>query len=462
MRTPILITILVALAVTAVIVIAGGLIVDPNRPLILEAAFSADILTPNADGQGDVAVFSYALARDARVSITLTDASGQVYTFRDAQATPQGEYSITFSGIVEGYTLPDEDIIGMVERRLLPDGVYTWTLDAIGLTREEQMSTNGTLTIRESDAALPLMTDFTVSPSVFTPNQDGVADIVFINVFLQKPAELIAYLLSDSGERVYIAPRQDIRKEGEAGWQEFTYEGGVDIGSEPPPDGDYRLFVEAQDAEGQRVVIESALTIQNGGKPRAGILGQAAGADVVMAVQAWDARYASTLETRGNTIPMPDDPDDLRATQLVVPLGDMLVFKLTIENYGASPIRTSGPPPGTVYEQKQIAASLGEYTQDGVWRVGIQCETSEESYPWRWAIGTPDQLYAESDPANDNVYYYLRPGERSVVWGAVRMTDIIDTKNPQQCWAGLIHEGVNVFNNRIGVRDVLIADTRGE
>jgi hypothetical protein len=46
-----------------------------------------------------------------------------------------------------------------------------------------------------------------------------------------------------------------------------------------------------------------------------------------------------------------------------------------------------------------------------------------------------------------------------VVWGAVRLTDIVSTTNPQQCWAGLIHEGVNVYNNRIGVRDVLIADT---
>ncbi len=462
MRTPILITILVALAVTAVIIGAGLSVVDPNRPLILEAAFSADSITPNADGQNDVAILRYALARDARVRITLTDSNGRTYTFRDAQATPQGDYSVAFSGIVQGYTLPDEDIVGTVERRLLPDGVYTWTLHADGLTRDEQATASGTLTIRESDSALPLMTDFSVSPRVFTPNQDGVTDIVYINVFLQKPAELLAYLLSDSGERVYIAPRQDVRKAGEAGWQEFTYEGGVDIGSEPPPDGEYRLLVEAQDAEGQRVVVESTLTIQNGGKPRAAILGQAAGADVMMAVQAWDERYANTREARGELLPMPNDPDDLRATQVVVPLGDMLVFKLTIENYGASPIRTSGPPPGTVYTQKQIAASLGEYAQDGAWRVGIQCETSEESYPWRWAIGTPDQLYAEQDPTNDNVYYYLRPGERSVVWGAVRMTDIIDTKNPQQCWAGLIHEGVNVFNNRIGVRDVLIADTRGE
>lgn len=462
MRYPIVLTLLAALAVVLIIIGVGQWVIDPNAPLIAQANISAAEITPNADGENDLTLFEYTLSRDARVSITLMHENGQTFTFRQEQSTPAGEYSVAFSGVVAGYLLPDESITGDVERRLVPDGVYTWTLTADGLTRDERETASGTLTVRDSDAVLPLMTDFTVSPRVFTPNQDGVSDIVYINVYLQKPADVLAYLIGPDGERVYIAPRQDIRKEGEAGWQEFSYEGGVDIGSEPPPDGEYTLHVEAQDDEGQRVTVTSALTIQNGGKPRAGILGQAAGADVVMAVQAWDERYASTLETRGESIALPDDPDDLRATQMVVPLGDMLVFKLTIENYGASPIRTSGPPPGTVYQQKQIAASLGEYMQDGVWRVGIQCETSEESYPWRWAIGTADQLYVEDDPTNDNVYYYLPPGERSVVWGAVRMTDIIDTQNPQQCWAGLIHEGVNVFNNRIGVRDVLIADTRGQ
>jgi hypothetical protein len=448
-----------ALIAAAAIVGAGVLLLNPDRPLIVAAQFEADVLTPNADGDGDVVLFAYELARAATVGITLESEGGETYVFRSPQANPAGAYRIAFSGVVAGYLRPDEEILGAVERRLIPDGVYTWTLTAAALQGDESLTAQGTLTVRDSDVALPLITDFTVSPRVFTPNQDGVGDLVYINVYLQKSADLTAYLIGAEGERVYIAPRQDIRQEGEAGWQEFTYAGGIDIGADPPPDGDYTVYVEAQDLEGQRIVVTSELTIAEGGKPRAGILGQGSGADVIMTVQPYDATYASTLETRGEALPMPDNPEDLRATSLVVPLGDMLVFRLTVENYGSSPLRTTGPMPGTVYDQRQIAASLAEYEQDGAWRVGIQCETSEQSYPWRWALGTPEQLTAVSDPTNDNVYYYLPPGTRSVVWGAVRLTDIVSTTNPQQCWAGLIHEGVNVYNNRIGVRDVLIADT---
>ena len=105
---------------------------------------------------------------------------------------------------------------------------------------------------------------------------------------------------------------------------------------------------------------------------------------------------------------------------------------------------------------------MGAIEQDGVWRVGIQCETSEESYPYRWAVGAFDDLTTVTDAATDNVYYFLEPGQRSVVWGAIRMTDVVKSTNPQQCWAGLIHEGVAVANNRIGVRDILIADPEAE
>jgi hypothetical protein len=448
-----------ALIAAALIVGAGLLLLNPDRPLIVTAQFEAEVLTPNADGEGDVVLFAYELARPAEIGITLASTEGDTYVFRSPQPNPAGAYRIAFSGVVAGYVRAGEQIIGTVERRLIPDGVYTWTLTADGLQGDESGTAQGTLTVRDSDAELPLITDFSLSPRVFTPNQDGVSDLVYINVYLQKPADLTAYLIGAEGERVYIAPRQDLRQEGEAGWQEFTYEGGVDIGADPPPGGDYTVYVEAQDAEGQRLVVTSELTIAEGGKPRAQILGQGSGADVILTIQPYDEAYRSTLETRGEVIAMPDNPEDLRVSQVVVPVGDMLVFRLTVENYGGSPLRTSGPPPGTVYSQGQIAASLGEYMQDGVWRVGLQCETSEESYPWRWAIGTPDQLSEVRDPSNDNVYYYLPPGSRSVVWGAVRMTNIVSTQNPQQCWAGLIHEGVNVYNNRIGVRDVLIADT---
>lgn len=457
MRLSVIVILSAALVAAAALVIGGGLLLNPERPLLNEAGFDADTLTPNADGESDVVQFSFTLARAADISLTLTHPDGQAYAFRDGVRTPAGEYTLQFSGVVGGFTLPDEQIEGTVERRLIPDGTYTWTMVAEGVERDEQATDSGTLTVSDADAELPFLNNFSVSPSVFTPNQDGVADRVAISAYLTKPATVSAYLVDATGGRLYIAQRQTEAQLGEIGWQEFDYEGGVDIGAEPPADGTYTVVLEAQDAVGQRVIRTGELTIQDGGKPRAGIVGQITGADVVFTTQPYDDSYFSDKNGLGATIDIPNDPADVRLGSVIVPIGDVLVFKVIVENYGASPIRTDGPPPGTVYQQSQVAAALNAIEQDGVWRVGIQCDTSEESYPYRWAVGRFEDLEQTIDPTNDNVYYTLAPGARSVVWGAVRLTDVVETRNPQQCWAGLIHEGVAVTNNRIGARDILIA-----
>ena len=301
-----------------------------------------------------------------------------------------------------------------------------------------------------------------MAPDEFTPNQDGVNDRVFINVELAKAVEdLTVYLVDEESNRSYVARREEGREVGEPGRHVFDYDGGIDIGADPPPDGEYTVIAEARDAEGQVIVRTATLSIRDGGKPRAEIVSQPTGVDVVFDVAEWDDRYQSTIDGPGAMIAVPDDPQSLSQTAITMPVGDLLVFKLTIFNYGAAPIRTTGPPPGTVYEQTQVAASFAEYERSGAWRVGLQCETSTESYPWRWSIGTPDILETASDPTNDNVYFYLPPGEKSVVWGAVRMTDLVDTQNPQDCWAGLIHEDVEVSlqNSNVGRREIELADT---
>lgn len=455
------------IAVSAIVVAFGVLVLGvqlltPSRPLLVSAGFDREGFTPNADGDADVARFAFELARPAFVTLSLTDAAGATYSIRTAQRTPAGEFAVAFSGVVDGYVLPDENFESEIERRLIPDGDYAWTFSVTAVEGQESGQLEGVLRVSEADAELPQLTGFSVSPHVFTPNQDGIADRVAINAYLTKEASVTGYLIDEIGERYYLSPRELENRAGEVGWQEFDYEGGVDIGADPPPDGEYTVVIEVQDAVGQRVSVRGQLTIRDGGKPRAGVLGQGSGADVVFATEPYDPAYFSDRDASGALIEVPDNPDDNRLGQVVVPVGDLLIFKLVVENYGSSPIRTDGPPPGTVYQQTQVPAALGAIEQDGVWRVGIQCETSEESYPYRWAVGAFDDLTTVTDAATDNVYYFLEPGQRSVVWGAIRMTDVVKSTNPQQCWAGLIHEGVAVANNRIGVRDILIADPEAE
>ena len=49
-----------------------------------------------------------------------------------------------------------------------------------------------------------------------------------------------------------------------AGYHGYDYDGGVDQNAEPPPDGDYVIYGEAEDKVGNRVVVSSTLTIQRG------------------------------------------------------------------------------------------------------------------------------------------------------------------------------------------------------
>jgi hypothetical protein len=198
-----------------------------------------------------------------------------------------------FSGVVDGLVLSDESIAGTVVQRLLPNGSYTWRLRADGTERAESGEMSGLLTVKDADNALPQMTVFSAAPEVFSPNQDGIEDRAAINVYLTKEAELTVYL-EGRGERFYIPERQEGRKLGEAGRHLFDYDGGIDRGSDPPPDGVYKVAATAEDAEGQIIQQVTTLTIEQGGKPLAEIVPQTVGVDVVFEIAPYEDRYLSS------------------------------------------------------------------------------------------------------------------------------------------------------------------------
>lgn len=458
MRIPIVLTVAAAVVGLSMTLLLGQLLLNPPRPLIVSAAFDDARITPNADGENDITTFRYELSRYADVTLRFEDVAGRSFVFRADEPRFAGEYSVLFSGVVAGYLNEGESFAGVIERRLLADGVYTWSLTA--RNAQEEQTVSGTLTLEGGDSTLPLLTAFSVAPSVFSPNQDGIDDRVEVNVYLEKPATLRVVLIDDAGRELPISARKEGRKEGEAGRHVFDYEGGIDLGANPPPDGTYQVVAIAQDAVGQRVRQSSTLTIVNGGKPRAEIVPQVVGVDVVFAARPYEDRFASSFDQLGDLVDPPTDPADRVFRPITMQLGDMLVFMLTVENYSDVPIRTSAPPSGTVYQQEQNAASLGAFEESGAWRVGIQCETSTMSFPYRWAIGSADDLVAVTDERNGNTYYYLPPRARTVVWGAIRMTRLEKRQNPQTCWAGLIHEDVEVSlrNSFVGAREVELVD----
>ena len=464
MPIPRLPTLLAAAVGMLIVGVVGALLLSPPLPLIMLAGFDRASISPNADGTNDVAEFVYSLARPATISLSLAAETGPTFTFRDRQVRGAGEYTVQFSGVVDGFLHAGESVAGTIERRLIPNGSYTWHLQA-SAEGDEEMRAQGRLVIEDGDTPLPIMSEFAIAPAVFSPNQDGVADRVSINVYLQKDVErLDVFLLGPNNARIPISARIEERSYGEAGRHRFDYEGGIDLGVDPPPDGTYTVVALAQDHVGQRIRRQGQLTIELGGKPYAEIVPQSPGVDVAFAVQPFDERYLSNAVQLGEPLPVPDDLASFaHSQQITAPIDSLLVFRLTVENYGDVPIRTSGPPPGTVYRQDQLAASLDYFDESGAWRVGIQCETSTSSFPWRWAIAPDAALSAVFDEASGNTYRYLPAGERAVVWGGIQLSQVA-ARNPQNCWAGLIHEDVAISlrNNHVGLRSIMIVDPAGD
>jgi len=378
------------------------------KALLTDVTFSEDLITPNADHERDVLTITYNLSRSAEVSIYFEDAEENRFYYRDhVPHAPSVEqpYQVYFAGVVDGYVLPGEQFEGFtVEKRVLQDGTYTWTVeatDADGVTE----SVTGTLAIADADTALPELRGFSIYPPVFTPNRDSISDRATINVDLKKDVEeLIAYLEGEDGVRYHIAETEKLTDFDKAGPHEFDYDAGVDLGADPPPDGTYAVTMRARDAVGQWTVATGTLTIENGGVPRAYILNA-----------------------------------EVEWSEGTIPLGETLYFTLTVENDSVVPIRTSGPPPGTVYDSDQNYATLGEYEQSGAFRVGIHCETSPTDHPWRWAVGGADDLVDDGEG-----HLYLPAGERAVVTGGIRFLEVVEARNPQYCYASLIHEDVQI------------------
>jgi hypothetical protein len=370
-------------------------------------------ISPNADGLTDVTRISYSLSRSAALSIYVLDDEGQRHFFRQNRRRSTGDYQVDFSGVVDG--------------AMLPDGRYTWVVEAVaddGQTASQQ----GQLVIENADTTKPELQGFSVYPQVFTPNQDGIDDRVTINYYLTKQAQVSVYLIAPDGETRYpIAEKEREVKPGEPGFHTYDYEGGVDLGADPPPDGLYTIHTEAVDRVGNHTIVTSTLTIKEGGVPRA---------DIVAA----DVDFYNP--TTGDQ---------------VVPLGATLAFTLTVENFGSVPIRTTGPGSGEPYHSDENFNAKGFYESAGAWRVGIDYEGNPSyAYPYRWAIGNLDEL--EKRIINNNTQYYLLPGQRAIVIGSIQILDAPGNNDTVNFWAGLIHEkvSIDIFNDHVSPTPIRI------
>ncbi|MFK7804135.1 MAG: hypothetical protein AB8G95_21050, partial [Anaerolineae bacterium] len=417
-------TIIVAGTIAIVLVTIVGAIVwrvyRGDNTLLRNVMVSSERMTPNADGDTDLIQISYDVSRNATVSIWFEDEAGEKFWFRRDRPRGVGEYQVLFSGVVDGYRLPDEIVQGTIIQRLLQDGSYKLVIEAIDTNGVREMAERP-LNVIDADSDLPEMRAFGTDVDTFTPNRDGISDRVIISYDLQKEADVRVVLVLPNGGELPLFERERNVPAGMPGRHEYDYEGGVDNGETPPADGTYKIMAVAEDAEGQRMVVEDELKIELGGVPRADIFAPAAG-------------------------------DTFEVSATAIEICNTLFFTMTVENYGDTPIRTTGPATGTVYDSDENYNAVGWSTESGAWRIAIGFENELSNYPFRWAVGS------EEDLVEIDGFHYLMPGERSLVTGGIRIVGPFGERNPQPIWAGLIHEDVEVsqFNNRVDPKSILI------
>jgi hypothetical protein len=402
------------------------------RPLLSGVNVQPSLISPNGDGADDVTLIQYSIARPANVSIYFVDAAGKRHYFRNNERRSRGDYKVYWSGVTtDAEVRPVEGGSMLVESHVLPDGDYTWVIEAVEPSGRSDKA-EGKITLSGADITFPEVRNFTVMPQEFTPNQDGIRDRVAVSYYLMKDAERVDVYLKPvhplAGQellRYPIAedPTKSVSETGKAGYHGYDFDGGVDLGAEPPPNGDYAVYADVEDKVGNHVVVSSTLTIKEGGKPRANIVG-------------------GEIDWQG----------DVNRTVSVL-LGNTFCFTATVENDGNVPIRTSGPWPGETYKFSENYNTLAVRENDkswlqqaGAWRFGVNFDSTGVDYPFRWAIGRPEDL--EKRIIDDKPQYYLLPGKRGQTGGCIQM-DAVPPVGTQFWWGGLIHEFVAVANDAV-------------
>jgi len=391
-----------------------------NRQAVSDLTVQPAVISPNADGNADLARISYRVNAATTVSIGLVDAAGRRYALVDADPRPARplQYERLFNGIVDGRMLPNGDYQVQVE------------FSAGGGTQRA----SAPLRIENAKASPPRIADFTVAPTTITPNRDGVGDRAYINVYIDQKATLNVYVTGPNGFR-YDVPRREgvvlkpsVDGVSEPGRYTYEYDGGIDLGADPPPDGVYTLTVEATDAMGQRDMRTATLTLKESGRPMAEIAVQPNG----------DGAQWSR--------PRP---------QTTLQVGDTLFFTTTVRNTGLVAIRTGGPfDPADCYTLDQNRFTKGFTQESGAFRIGVDFESNTGmDHPFRWGVGTLAELRVVDHEGGK--LYYLDPGRQVEIHGCVRLNRI-PSRNPFYVWVSLIQEDVEIASINSHVSPLLV------
>ena len=114
--------------------------------------------------------------------------------------------------------------------------------------------------------------------------------------------------------------------------------------------------------------------------------------------------------------------------------GGAVTATLHVKNVGGQTIGAVQPPPSTLYDETQGAASGAQDT----WRVAVDAAdrlSTLPAHPWRWGLAAP-----------------LAPGAEADL--AVQVT--LERTGTRTLWAAVVHEGVDVPQDDLGQTDLFV------
>lgn len=398
------------------IILAMVLSACQANPLIED--YSIEPTSINIGASRTVARISFALNQPASVDIVLKNGSGSTFVLRQDDihhVYPSGRHTFLFSGLVQGYILQDEQMPFEVIQRLVPDGDYSVVITAE--SGRDIAQSDHKLTVRNSITKLPTIDDFAVDPVVITPNEDGIDDAAKIILQLQQDLyQLTVYGVSQGGDAYPIPENESLVPPNSAGIHTYRFDALEQVGEKLHNELFY-VIADAFDEYGQHIRWQIPLDVRDVGEVHGYILNGV-------------VTYS---------------PDEVKITET-------LCFSLTVLNSGDVYMRTIGPWSATTYQDSQNFVSM-QYPEDkGSFRIGLDFESSDGQYPYRWAIGTPGVDLVEFENG-----WYLPPKHTGSVTGCVQFNEVPDI-NPQYAWLGLIHEQSDpqLVNHRVAPHQIKV------
>ena len=130
-----------------------------EQALLSGVSVSPARVTPNADGQNDLATVKYTLSRPAQVKVSLRDGAGASHLLQEGERAA-GNYETTFDG---GVPVAEGELV----RRALPAGEYQVVVEATA--DGGTLSGRGELRLADNDATPPALADLAASPAEISP-----------------------------------------------------------------------------------------------------------------------------------------------------------------------------------------------------------------------------------------------------------------------------------------------------